>query len=134
MKRYRFAFILTFLIGVPLIAGCAEMTAQKPEMEMEEEAEMAPAVSGPTSALDACLAKIPTDATEGQRLLAKQSCLRANSDLTAVTGKDSPAGTVGSAGSASDSLQACLDRIPDDATAGQRLLAEQSCLRDEANR
>lgn len=132
MRRHRSALIVTFLIGIPLIAGCAEVTMQQPAPEKEE---MAPAVSSPTSALDACVAKIPADATEGQRLLAKQSCMRANTDLMAVTGgKNSPAGTIESAGSASDSLQACLSRIPDDATAGQRLLAEQSCLRDEANR
>jgi hypothetical protein len=33
-----------------------------------------------------------------------------------------------------DTLQACVKRIPSDATAGQRMLAEQSCQRDEATR
>jgi hypothetical protein len=33
-----------------------------------------------------------------------------------------------------DSLQACLARIPKDATAGQRMIAEQSCRRDERDR
>lgn len=38
------------------------------------------------------------------------------------------------AGAVEDSLRACLDRIPKDATAGQRLIAEQSCQRDETER
>ncbi len=38
------------------------------------------------------------------------------------------------AGASEDSLQACLARIPKDATTGQRLIAEQSCLRDEGDR
>ncbi len=37
-------------------------------------------------------------------------------------------------GTTGDSKQACLDRIPSDASSGQRMLAEQSCERDEANR
>lgn len=38
------------------------------------------------------------------------------------------------AGASEDSLQACLARIPKDATTGQRLIAEQSCRRDEGDR
>jgi len=38
------------------------------------------------------------------------------------------------AGALEDSLQACLARIPKDATAGQRMVAEQSCRRDESDR
>lgn len=37
-------------------------------------------------------------------------------------------------GSVEDSLKACLARIPKGATAGQRMLAEQSCKRDENER
>jgi hypothetical protein len=33
-----------------------------------------------------------------------------------------------------DTLQACLDKIPKNATLGQRLLAEQSCKREEEQR
>jgi hypothetical protein len=33
-----------------------------------------------------------------------------------------------------DTLQACLARIPKDATAGQRLVAEHSCKRDQESR
>ncbi len=38
------------------------------------------------------------------------------------------------AGASEDSLQACLARIPNDATTGQRLMAEQSCRRDDGDR
>jgi len=37
-------------------------------------------------------------------------------------------------GSVEDSLDACMARIPKDASAGQRMLAEESCRRDQANR
>lgn len=38
------------------------------------------------------------------------------------------------AGAVEDTLQACLARIPKDASAGQRMLAEESCRRDQALR
>ncbi len=38
------------------------------------------------------------------------------------------------AGAIEDSLLACLARIPKDATTGQRMIAEQSCRRDEGDR
>ncbi len=38
------------------------------------------------------------------------------------------------AGSVEDTLKACLARIPAVATVGQRLLAEQSCAREEGAR
>lgn len=49
-----------------------------------------------------------------------------------------PAGTTPgnalAAGASEDTLQACLARIPKDATTGQRLIAEQSCRRDDGDR
>lgn len=41
-----------------------------------------------------------------------------------------PGNTI-AAGASEDSLKSCLSRIPKDATAGQRMIAEQSCQRDE---
>ena len=38
------------------------------------------------------------------------------------------------AGSTRESLQSCMARIPKDASAGQRMMAEQSCERDEEAR
>ncbi len=37
-------------------------------------------------------------------------------------------------GAVEDSFSACLARIPKDASAGQRMMAEQSCKRDEGAR
>ncbi|HEU4686394.1 MAG TPA: hypothetical protein VFS39_17940 [Nitrospira sp.] len=37
-------------------------------------------------------------------------------------------------GAAEDTLNDCLARIPKDASSGQRMLAEQSCHRDQARR
>ncbi|MCC6141297.1 MAG: hypothetical protein IT389_11880 [Nitrospira sp.] len=38
------------------------------------------------------------------------------------------------AGAVEDNLKACMARIPKDASGGQRMLAEESCNRDQANR
>ncbi len=37
-------------------------------------------------------------------------------------------------GAVEDTLSACMARIPKDATPGQRMLAEESCRRDQAAR
>ena len=39
-----------------------------------------------------------------------------------------------SQGTQGDSLKACLSRIPSDASAGQRMVAERTCERDAENR
>ena len=53
---------------------------------------------------------------------------------TAVkNGSTAPAATERvSSGTQGDTLDACLRRIPSDATAGQRMMAKQSCQRDAA--
>jgi hypothetical protein len=38
------------------------------------------------------------------------------------------------AGSVEDTLQACMTRIPKDASFGQRLVAERTCARDDSDR
>lgn len=38
------------------------------------------------------------------------------------------------AGAVEDTLQACMARIPKEASIGQRMIAEQSCGRDESDR
>ena len=38
------------------------------------------------------------------------------------------------AGAVEDTLQACMARIPKDASIGQRMMAEQGCWRDESDR
>ena len=63
--------------------------------------------------------------------------------LSACTTMESgaPGGTAGgstksvvAAGTQGDSLDACLARIPQGASSGQRMLAEASCQRDHAGR
>ncbi len=89
----------------------------------------APAVTG--DMLQACLSRIPKDASPGQRMVAEESCKAEainRGGITTTTSARAASGTPG------DTLQACLDRIPKDASAGQRMIAEESCKRDEANR
>ncbi|MER3424827.1 MAG: hypothetical protein C4293_18000, partial [Nitrospiraceae bacterium] len=74
-----------------------------------------------------CLARIPKDATPGQRAIAEQSCAR---DFAARSNDVRPV----AAGTQGDNLQSCLSRIPKDASPGQRMIAEESCKRDEAAR
>jgi hypothetical protein len=38
------------------------------------------------------------------------------------------------AGAVEDTLSACMSRIPSDASEGQRMVAQESCKRDQANR
>lgn len=38
------------------------------------------------------------------------------------------------AGAVEDTIQACMARIPKDASIGQRIIAEQGCWRDESDR
>lgn len=51
-----------------------------------------------------------------------------------ATGTATSTGPRIAAGAAEDTLDACMARIPKDASAGQRMLAEQGCLRDEGDR
>ena len=60
--------------------------------------------------------------------------------ISTASADDASAPTAASAmrtsasGSVEDSSAACLARVPKDATAGQRMMAEQSCTRDAAER
>ncbi|TFG66292.1 MAG: hypothetical protein E4H32_00080 [Nitrospirales bacterium] len=73
-------------------------------------------------------------------------CAEMNGGSTAGTGSTTPAAssagttavTTGpnrvSQGTQGDSLASCLARIPGDASAGQRMIAERTCQRDADNR
>jgi hypothetical protein len=89
----------------------------------------APAVTG--DMLQACLSRIPKDASPGQRMVAEESCKAEAINRGGIVTTTSSRAASGTAG---DTLQACLDRIPKDASPGQRMIAEESCKRDEANR
>jgi len=55
---------------------------------------------------------------------------------TGVAAPSAAAGGLGEAasGAVEDTMKACLARIPKDATSGQRMIAEDSCKRDEGTR
>ena len=85
--------------------------------------------------LQACLGRISSSASAGTRQVAEESCRRDEAVRVGIVGAASAksqdraaSGTVG------DTLEACMARIPKDASAGQRMLGEESCRRDQANR
>lgn len=53
---------------------------------------------------------------------------------TRAPGFDTPIASGIAAGAVEDTLKACRARIPKDASIGQRMIAEQSCGRDESDR
>lgn len=117
------------------MGGCAveqvmvEPTSAGPSMSSAPP-ESAPA--GPSEVLKSCLARIANDASEGAQMVAEQSCQENEKLHQAVVGMAvAKSANRASAGTQGDSLEACLARIPTDATAGQRLLAEESCQRDQ---
>jgi hypothetical protein len=119
-----------------LLAGTMLMTAACATTDSEAPVSGgSAAATGAADSLQTCLARIPSDATAGQRAVAEETCKRDQAVRNAVVGVGTAATTsAAAAGHADDSLQACLARIPSDASAGQRMVAEQSCQRDEAAR
>jgi hypothetical protein len=85
--------------------------------------------------LSACLARIPKDSTAGTRMVAEESCRRDEAARQGIVGTaTTKSGDRVSSGTQGDSLEACMARIPKDASAGQRMLAEASCERDQTTR
>jgi hypothetical protein len=85
--------------------------------------------------LEGCLARIPADSSEGARLVAEQNCRESEELRQGIVGTAvAKSGDRASAGTVGDSLEACLARIPSDATEGQRMLAELTCERDQSLR
>ncbi len=86
----------------------------------------------PSDSLKACLTKISSDSSDGTRMVAEQSCQDNEKLHQGVIGTAiAKGGNRASAGTQGDSLNACMVGIPTDATAGQRMLAEESCKRDQ---
>lgn len=82
--------------------------------------------------LNACLARIPKDSSAGGKMVAEQSCRDNDALRQGVVGTaTTKSGDRASAGTQGDSFEACMSRVPKDATAGQRMLAEASCQRDQ---
>lgn len=125
MNRYRSDIIMSLAVTALLAAGCAAGPGGPPPGQ--------PPVGVQADTLEACLAKIPATATAGQRMIAEQSCHRDAEARKGIVGT-AAAMPAAASGTQADTLEACLARIPKDASAGQRMIAEASCERDEANR
>ena len=135
MNRMLPETLLRGVVCLLVMGGCAseqaivEPTATGPSISSAP-LEMAPA--GPSDLVKACLARIANDAGEGTRMVAEQSCQDNENLHQAVVGMAvAKSANRASAGTQGDSLEACMARIPSDATDGQRLLAEESCKRDQ---
>lgn len=131
VQRSAFVFSVCMVFGL-LVSGCAtEGTMGSGGATSGSGGGSAAA----TNSLQACLDRIPSGSSAGARQIAEESC-RANEALrTSVAGAaDSKSGDRVASGTQGDTLEACMARIPKDASAGQRMLAEESCRRDQANR
>ena len=126
--------LLRGIVCLLIIGGCVaeqavmEPTASGPAISS---APPEPAPAGSSDVLKSCLAQIASDSSEGVRMVAEQSC-RDNEKLhqSVVGMAAAKSANRASAGTQGDSLDDCMARIPTDATAGQRMLAEESCQRD----
>ncbi len=88
-----------------------------------------------SDSLQSCLARIPSSASAGVRQIVEEGCRRDEAIRQGIVGSaTAKSGDRVAAGTYGDSLQTCLARIPKDASAGQKMLAEASCQRDEASR
>ncbi|TKB70597.1 MAG: hypothetical protein E8D52_00420 [Nitrospira sp.] len=135
MKRMPVGALLSGLVSLLVMAGCAseqafvEPTSASPFVSS---APSEPAPIGPSDFLTACLANISNESSEGARMVAEQSCQDSERLHQGIVGTAlAKSANRVSAGTQGDSLDACMARIPTEATAGQRLLAEESCKRDQ---
>lgn len=130
----------TGLMGLVCLVGTVGCTggkaAKKPvaqSVPVSAPVQAAPAPVGPSDFLKACLARIESGSSEGARMVAEQSCQENEALHQTVAGTAiMKSGNRASSGTQGDSLEACMARIPQDATAGQRMLAEDSCQRDQS--
>lgn len=130
--------VKTVFIGFACLLGAAGCASKQAAMQSTStDAAVSPATPaavslGPSDSLKACLARISGDSSDGARMIAEQSC-RDNEELhqSVVGTAIAKSGNRASSGTQGDSLEACLAGIPADATAGQRMLAEETCARDQ---
>jgi hypothetical protein len=135
----------TGMIGIVCLlgaVGCASGRAvmqpaseQSPVSATTETVSATPA-EAPTDtladSLHVCLARIPSDSSNGAKMVAEQSCQDNEDFRQGVVGTAiAKSGGRASAGTQGDLLEGCIARIPEDATVGQRMLAEETCARDQ---
>ncbi|HLZ33862.1 MAG TPA: hypothetical protein VKP13_07585 [Nitrospira sp.] len=117
------------LLGL-IVGGCASEGTMG-----SSGAGSAGATSFHTDSLQACMARLSSSGSAGARQIAEESCKREEAIRAGIVGTaTAKSNNRVSSGSEGDTLDACMARIPKDATAGQQMLAEESCKRDQANR
>lgn len=139
--------MVTRLIGLACLVGMAGCTSGKTAMVSGSDNSPVLTTTEPTStitteaateslsdSLKGCLAGIPNDSSDGAKMVAEQSCQENEQLRQSVVGTAiAKSGGRASAGTQGDSLEACMTRIPEDATSGQRMLAEETCERDQSS-
>lgn len=138
---------LTLSLSLLLLTACAteeahtskkasalDSTPAVPVKTPKQTTPVPAAVSAPQTydTVETCLSRIPANSTTGTRMLAEQSCRR-ESLTGSQAGAEARTRSRVASGSVEDSVEACLSRIPQDSSAGQRMMAEASCKRDHAN-
>jgi hypothetical protein len=129
---------LVFLVGM---VGCASQEAAIQPVSGSSSVPAAAEANPETTpkafsdSLESCLARIQAGSSEGTKTVAEQSCQDNEGLRQAVAGTAiTKSGDRASSGTQGDSIEACMARIPQDATEGQRMLAEDSCQRDQSLR
>ncbi len=134
MNRMPLGIVHIGFVCMLAAAGCAsDQTARQPTADSSVSPVTTEATSvDPSDSLNACLAKISSDSSDGVRMIAEQSCQDNEKLHQGVVGTAiAKSGNRASAGTQGDSHDACMARIPTDATSGQRMLAEETCARDQ---
>ncbi|MBI4002996.1 MAG: hypothetical protein HY348_14595 [Nitrospira defluvii] len=127
---------LVLSLSLLLLSACAteEALTGSGSTQASPSATSGKAAAPAYDSLQACLARIPSGGTAGTRMLAEEGCQREEALRQSIAGPASTkSGNRAASGTVGDSLDACTTRIPKDASAGQRMLAEESCKRDQAN-
>lgn len=132
----------TGLIGLVYLLGTVGCASQEAAVQSTSESSSASATAEATQettpkvfsdSLEGCLERIQDSTSDGAKWVAEQSCHDNEGLRLAVAGAAiRKSGDRASAGTQGDSLEACTARIPKDATEGQRMLAEESCQRDQS--
>lgn len=141
MARRNSTTVASGMLGIICLFGMGACASEQGAVQPSSGGTVAPAaaakVGGGASeavadSLTACLARIPKDSGAGVRMVAEQSCRDNDAARQGIAGTaTAKSGDRASAGTQGDSLEACMARIPKDASAGQRMLAEDSCKRDQ---
>lgn len=133
-SRSHSAIVLS--LSLLLLSACATEEAMTGGGSAQASSSSAPMKAAAQSydSLQSCMARITSGGTAGTRMIAEEGCQRDEALRQSIAGNaTTKSGNRAAAGAAGDSLDACMARIPKDGSVGQRMLAEESCKRDQAN-